>query len=158
MLALAQATSPPAHWGYYLIRSLEADASRCDDFDHGREEQLDETLNFIRSGDPLDDQTRSRLDRIPWNRAKKYRRLRQRFSEGAAAVRPGDASHVQATTVADAVAAITEVMSPNHKAIEYRLAFGETYSEVASDHGVTSGALKVRVKRWRDVIRAAVKV
>jgi hypothetical protein len=39
--------------------------------------------------------------------------------------------------------------------VERRLADGETYREIACSFGITEGALKVRVSRWRAEIRRA---
>src|SRR5262249_41144094 len=60
---------------------------------YGREELLWETLVVIQSGVPFNDECRKRLDRIPWNRAKKHRRLglhlRRRRSAEWEAIGPG---------------------------------------------------------------------
>ena len=68
--------SLPAHWQYYAERARQTHHGRVDDFGYGREELLSETLAVIESGSPFTDDCRQRLDRLPWNRAKKYRRLR----------------------------------------------------------------------------------
>ncbi len=66
----------PAHWQFYAERARQTHHGRVDDFGYGREELLGETLAVIQSGVPFTNDCRQRLDRIPWNRAKKYRRLR----------------------------------------------------------------------------------
>jgi hypothetical protein len=69
--------SLPAHWQYYAERARQTHHGRVDDFGYGREELLSETLAVIESGSPFTDDCRERLDRLPWNRAKKNRRLRR---------------------------------------------------------------------------------
>src|SRR5947207_14392833 len=91
----------PAHWQYYLDRSREADAGRADDLGLGREEQLWETLKVIESGEPFTDDTRRRLDRIPHNRAKKYRRVRGHLASRANPIDRNEAAHVRAVATTD---------------------------------------------------------
>ena len=151
----AHGTSLPAHWDYYLSRSLEAAAARYDDLGRGREEQLWETLDVIQKGAPFVDATRDRLDRLPRNRAKKYARLRRRLAARPGPARPVAAGHVEAIAVADAAAAVRRSLRPDQWDVEYRLACGETFAEVAHVYGVAPGTLKVRVTRWRVVLRSS---
>lgn len=66
----------PAHWQFYTERARQTHYGRVDDRGYGREELLWETLAAIQSGIPFTEDCRQRLDRIPWNRSKKHRRLR----------------------------------------------------------------------------------
>jgi hypothetical protein len=148
-------TSLPAHWDYYLDRSLEAQTARYDDLGHGREEQLWETLDVIQKGGPFDDATRERLDRLPWNRAKKHRRLRRRLAANVPPARPGEGPHVEEIAAADTATAVRGSLRPDQWDVEYRLARGETFAEVAPLYGVAPGTLKARVTRWRARLRSS---
>ncbi len=77
----------PAQWQYYAERARQTHRGRVDDFGYGREELLSETLAVIESGNPFTDECRQRLDRLPWNRAKKHRRLRLALRDGRSAER-----------------------------------------------------------------------
>jgi hypothetical protein len=154
-MSVEHASIPPS-WLYYQDRSAEADASRADDFGHGREEQLWETLKVIESGEPFTEACRSRLDRVAQNRAKKHRRLRLHLASLAGAVRRDDSPHVRAIAVADDMARVRRALSPVQWDVEWRLAGGETYGEVARTYELTPGALKVRVQRWRALIRTRI--
>jgi hypothetical protein len=67
----------PAHWQFYNDCSHQTHHGRVNDFGYGREELLWETLAAIEKGVTFIDACRRRLQRIAWNRAKKYRRLRR---------------------------------------------------------------------------------
>ena len=140
----------PAHWQYYADRAHEAHVGRADDFGHGREEQLWETLRVIERGEPFTNDCRSRLDRLPQNRAKKYRRLRRRLASMAPDLSKEQTSPVELN---DTVANVRRAMSDAEWQVEYALATGRTYSEIALTLGITADALKIRVSRWRKRIR-----
>ena len=138
------------HWRFYSDRSEQTHQGRVDDFGYGREELLSETLALIEAGVPFTDNLRRRLDRIPRNRSKKYRRLRIRiFQNSSGATRP----EVAAVELAEEVQQIRAAMAPDEWKTECRLAAGEGFAEVARDLGVTSGALKVQTSRRRRRIR-----
>ena len=67
-------SSLPAHWQFYAERAHKTHRGRVDDLGYGREELLWQALAVIASGSPFTDECRQRLDRLPWNRAKKHRR------------------------------------------------------------------------------------
>ncbi len=147
---LTSDSSLPTHWQSYAELARQTHQGRVDDFGYGREELLWEILALIESGVVFSDECRQRLARIPWNRAKKHRRLRHyRFS------RPSSASGQDDSTVemADWVAHVRSMLSPAEWDVERRLAVGQTYAEVALDHGLSPDALKVRATRWRTRVR-----
>lgn len=145
----------PAHWQFYAERARETHLGRVDDFGYGREELLWETLAVIQSGVAFTDDCRQRLDRIPWNRAKKHRRLRT-----CPVVRPlhGSAQEASAVEVADSVHQLRGMLSPGEWEVECRLAVGQTYAEVALAHSLSPDTLKVRAGRWRARIRRKLAV
>ena len=53
---------------------------------------------------------------------------------------------------------VHEALSPAAWQVECRLAEGETYAIVAGDSGLSEGALKMRVSRWRARVRKMVAV
>jgi hypothetical protein len=141
----------PAYWQFYSERARQADLGRLDDIGYGREELLWETLAMIESGVPFTDGCHQRLDQIPWNRAKKYRRLGRCLLESPA--RAG--GHETATVdVADSVDQVRGMLSPDEWEVERRLAGGQTYAEIAANIGLSPDALKVRASRWRARIRS----
>ena len=99
----------PAHWQFYADQARLAHHSRVDDFGYAREELLSETLAVIESGVPWTDDCRRRLERIPQNRAKKYRRLRHYFR----AKRPHSVeAESSAIDVADSIHQLRGMLSP----------------------------------------------
>jgi hypothetical protein len=145
-------SSLPAHWQYYAERAHEAHHGRVDAFAYGREELLWATLAVIESGSPFTDECRQRLNRLPWNRAKKYRRLRGRLMSRRTVASAQDLTAVDVAN-ADAVEQVRGMLSANEWKIECRLAAGQTYAEVALDCGLSPDTLKVRASRWRARIR-----
>jgi len=143
-------SSLPAYWQFYAERARQTHYGRVDDFGYGREELLWETLAVIQAGAPLTDDCRLRLDRIPWNRAKKHRRVRRFLLGRQSATGVEEASAVE---VADTVDQVRCMLSPGEWEVECRLAASETYAEVALDCGLSPDTLKVRAGRWRARIR-----
>jgi hypothetical protein len=141
-----------APWQYYHDRAREAHFGPADFFGFGREEQLWETLAVIEAGAPFNDACQQRLDRIPQNRAKKYRRL-MRYLKGAAVVfhRSGE----QAVDVADEAAAAQSYLTPTEREVEIRLATGDNFGDIAPDVMLSTAALKMRASRWRQRVREA---
>jgi hypothetical protein len=141
----------PPRWQFYADRARQTHDGRIDDFSYGREELLWESLRAIESDVPLTDDCKLRLDRIPHNRAKKHRRLRLHPS----CRRTPFADHSGFETVdrADLLAWVRLRLSPTEWEIERRLAYGQTYCQVAIDYGLSSAALKVRTARWRARVR-----
>ena len=137
-------------WNYYLQKSQEAHEAPYDDLGHGREEQLNEVLDVIQQGDSFGESTRKRLDRLPWNRAKKYRRLRFMLSRIQALSYSFAYHFIEAN---DEMAVVRQHLSLDNWDIELKLARGNTYLELAPTLGITSEALKVRVNRWRKQFR-----
>jgi hypothetical protein len=135
----------PPHWQYYSDRACEAHEGRSDDFGSGREEQLDETLRFIETGEPFTDDKRAALDRLPFNRSKKYARLRSYVFGHAVLSYREDLDPI--------IGYAHESLAPGEWEIECRLADGESYAAVAAENSV--GAIKMRVSRWRMRIREA---
>jgi hypothetical protein len=134
----------PPHWQYYADRSREADLGRVNDFGQGREELLNDTLKFFQTGEPFTDERRASLDRVPHNRAKKHRRLRL-YLFGHATLTYVDGPDDEAARLLDRV---HEALSSGEWEVECRLAAGEVYADMASG-GLSPGALKMRVSRWR---------
>jgi hypothetical protein len=147
--------SLPAHWQFYADRARQTNHGLVDDFGYGREELLWETLAVIESGIPFTDDCRQRLDRIPRNRAKKHRRLRRYLLGGPSSAVAQDDSIVE---VADSVEQVRGMLSPAEWEVEWRLAIGQTYAEVALDQGLSPDALKVRVSRCRARIRRKLEI
>ena len=145
--------SLPAHWQFYAERARQTHHGRVDDFGSGREELLWEALAVIESGSPFTDECRQRLDRLPWNRAKKHRRMRLHFLRRPS---PADTQKASAVDVADSVDQVRGMLSPGEWEVECRLAAGQTYAQVALDRGISPGTLKVTVGRWRARIRCKV--
>ena len=146
-------TALPAPWQYYADRARDAHHGRADDFNLGREEQLWATLEVIEKGEPFDDQCRMRLDRLPQNRAKKYRRLLQTMANLVFAkmeIKPMFIEH------RDEVEVVERHLSLDERSVERRLAEGESYSEIALDLNISEPALKVRVSRWRKRVRRSI--
>ncbi len=144
----------PTHWQFYADRARQAHLGLADDFGQGREELLNDTLTFIETGDPFTDEARDRLDRVPHNRAKKHRRLRL-YLFGHSALTCLDGPDDEAGRLLDEV---HEALSPAEWQVECRLAYGESYADIAGDIGVSEGALKMRASRWRARVREAVAV
>jgi hypothetical protein len=149
------ASSLPAHWQFYAERAHETHHGRVDAYGDGREELLWETLAVIQSGDPFTDDYRQRLDRIPRNRAKKHRRLRRHLLGRSL---PDRAQEAAAVKVTDSVDEVRGMLSPGEWEVEWRLAAGQTYAEVALDRGLSPDALKVRASRWRARLRRKLAV
>ena len=123
-----------------------------DDYGHGREEQLSETLAAIERKETFDDACRARLDRVPHNRAKKHRRMRQHLS----AVRTDvtvQSNPSESFETRELVRSVRRVLTGEQWAIEFRLALGESYSKLSREYEVSPAALKVRVCRWRVQVR-----
>lgn len=62
---------------------------------------------------------------------------------------------MEAIATADAAAAVRRLLRPDQWDVEYRLACGEMFAEVAPAYGMAPGTLKVRVTRWRAVLRSS---
>jgi hypothetical protein len=153
---MSTSNSPlPAHWQYYADRALQTHHRRVDELGYGQEELLWETLAVIQSGIPFTDDCRQRLDRLPWNRAKKHRRLRLYLLRKQSSDSRRKASAVEVT---DSVDQVRGMLSPDEWEVEWRLAAGQTYAEVALDRGLSPDALKVRAARWRAGIRGKLSV
>jgi hypothetical protein len=148
------APSLSTHWQYYLNRAREADINRLDTFGYGREEQLDAILTAIRDGIDFTEDLIGRLDRIPQNRARKHRRLLSHFRSPTTPSRQVEAAHVRTATLKDLAAHVRGLTSDDEWRVELRLAEGEGYEAISRDHGVSQGAMKVRVNRWRQRLRA----
>jgi hypothetical protein len=142
--------SLPAHWQFYSDRAYQAHHGRVDDFGYGCEELLWETLAVIQSGVRFTEDCRQRLDRIPWNRAKKHRRMRKLLAQGLPRER---ASETDIVETADLVDMVRCVLSPSEFEVEHCLASGQSYAKLAIGRGCSPDALKVRVGRWRARIR-----
>ena len=147
--------SLPAHWQFYAERARQTHRGRVDDFSYGREELLSETLAVIESGSPFTDECSQRLDRLPWNRAKKHRRMRLHFLRRPS---PADTQKTSVVEVADSANQVRGMLSPGEWEVERRLAAGQTYAQVALDRGISPDTLKVRVGRWRAQIRRKLAV
>ncbi len=145
----------PAHWLFYSERAHQTHHGRVDDFGYGREELLWEILELIQLGAPFTEDCRQRLDRIPWNRAKKHRRLRRCLVKGAF---PQSAEVAEPVELTDSIDQVRGMLSPSEWEVECRLAAGQTYAEVALDRGIFPETLKVRAGRWRARIRRKVSV
>ncbi len=141
-----------AQWQFYAQHARQTHYGRVDDFGYGREELLGETLAIIESDSPFTDECRQRLDRIPWNRAKKHRRLRLHF---LGRLPSSSAQEVSAIEVADSVDQVRGMLSPSELQVECRLAADQTYAEIALDCGLSGDTLKVRAGRWRARIRGS---
>jgi hypothetical protein len=150
---MSASTPLPAHWQFYADHARETHRGLVDDIGYGREELLWETLAVIESGTPFTDDRRQRLDRTPWNRAKKHRRLRLYLLN-----RPSSAGAQTDSTVevADSVEQVRGMLSQAEWNVEWRLAGGQTYAQVALDHGLSPEAMKVRAARWRARVRREV--
>jgi DNA-directed RNA polymerase specialized sigma24 family protein len=111
---------------------------------------LGEILAVIELKSPFSDDCRQRLDRIPWNRAKKHRRRRLQFP---GRLHSSSAQDVSAIEVADSVDQVRGMLSSGEWEVECRLAAGQSYAEVALDCGLSPDTLKVRAGRWRARIR-----
>ena len=144
----------PAQWQFYEERAWQTHHGRVDDFGYGREELLSEILAVIESGSPFTDDCCQRLDRLPWNRAKKYRRLRLFLRRPS----PADTQKTSVVEVADSANQVRGMLSPGEWEVERRLAAGQTYAQVALDRGISPDTLKVRVGRWRAQIRRKLAV
>jgi hypothetical protein len=140
----------PAHWQFYSERAHQTHHSRVDDLGYGCEELLCETLALIQSGVSFTEDCRQRLDRIPWNRAKKHRRMRKHLAQSLQLECPHETEFVE---MADLVDVVRRALSHSEFEVEYSLAHGQTYSELAIGRGCSPDALKVRVGRWRARIR-----
>jgi DNA-directed RNA polymerase specialized sigma24 family protein len=116
----------------------------------GREEQLWAILDAIEHGESFTESYRQKLDRLPRNRGKKYLRLLGRVALITPAVQAAGHSRVDNS---DEIERISQKMSQTEFNVEQRLASGETYAEIAAEIGASTGALKVRVGRWRQRIR-----
>ena len=137
----------PTEWQYYADRARDAHTASCDPLAAGREEQLDKILASIATGRDFTPAVVARLERLPWNRAKKHRRfdrtLRQRESvRERTALRPPHSIGEFPTLDAE------------HFRVEGLLIAGESYPVIARRMATTVAALKMRVVRWRRAIRA----
>jgi hypothetical protein len=144
-----------AHWQFYSERALQTHRGRVDDLAYGREELLWETLVVIESRSPFTDDCRQRLDRIPWNRAKKHRRLRLHLLQRGSLAADQKLRPVEVAGCS--IEQVRSMLSPNEWEVEYRLATGQTYADVARDRGISPETLKVRAGRWRARIRRKVE-
>lgn len=144
----------PVHWRFYEDRARQAHLGPADDYSQGREELLNDTLTFMKTGDPFTDEVRDRLDRLPQNRAKKHRRLRL-YLFGHSALNCFDGPDDDDARLLDQV---HEALSPREWDVECRLACGETFADVAGASGMSVGALKMRASRWRARVREMVAV
>jgi hypothetical protein len=146
-------TALPAPWQYYADRARDAHCGPANDFNLGREEQLWAILESIEKGESFDDQCRMRLDRIPQNRAKKYRRLLQTMANLA---RSKQVKYRVFLETRDEVEVVKRHLTLDERFVENRLAACESYSEIALSLGISVPALKVRVSRWRKRVRHSI--
>jgi hypothetical protein len=137
-------------WQFYAEYAHQTHIRRVDDFGYGCEECLWETLAAVESGSPFSDECRKRLERIPWNRAKKYRRLRYRRAVTAVV----GAAETFRVDVGDSIDRVRALLSADEWDVEWRLAHGATYAEVARGRDVSASSLKVKASRWRARIRS----
>lgn len=140
----------PAEWQYYCDRAAEAHQGRADHFGQGREEQLCETLAVIERGEPFTEACRRRLDRLPQNRAKKHQRLLRKFHLMALATPPVVTDAVDAKELSEFVERHLSLWEWD---VEWRLAVGESFNEIADSLDMTVTALKMRASRWRKRMR-----
>ncbi|HEV3438767.1 MAG TPA: hypothetical protein VG122_15485 [Gemmata sp.] len=141
------------HWQYYADLSSETHNGRVDNRGLGREEQLNETLEAIKRGEELNEAIKSRLGRMPHNRGKKHYHIRQYLIQNKS-LATYEESPLKRLILAEELALVRNALTPEQWAIENRLADGESYESIASDHRVTSATMKVRVHRWREKLRA----
>ncbi len=134
------------YWQYYADRAWETHQGRADEYGLGCEEQLCETLAVIQRDESFDEACRSRLDRMPHNRAKKHRRLRRY----RCTYRQVERNQIELT---ESISQIRVILTDEQFAVEFRLANGESYRELAHEFEVSVTALKVRVCRWRERVR-----
>jgi hypothetical protein len=153
-MSMADPPPLPPSWQHYANRSLQAHRAYADDYGQGREEQLNETLNLIQLNGTLTDEQRAGLDRIPHNRSKKYKRLRLHLL-ASRTLTCFDGPEDEDAWLLDQV---HEALTPAEWDVECRLAYGETYADVAGDTGVSVGALKMKVSRWRARVRETIAV
>lgn len=140
----------PVHWQYYARNAHLTDRRRCDCLAAGHEEQLDAILDAIAAGDDFTPERLACFERIPWNRAKKHRRL-------AHVLRRRESAQVdQLVRRADAADELPR-LSVEHLRVEWSLASGETYLGIASVLKLTVGALKMRLSRWRREVRGVTR-
>ncbi len=138
---------PPARQ-YYADRSRDTHRAACDRLGNVREEQLDGILDSIATGRDFTPDLFARLERLPWNRAKKHRRLQRtlRRLESARERSARRPSH-------DLKEYLT--LDAEHLQVERLTIAGDSYPVIARRLTTTVGALKMRVSRWRQAVRAA---
>lgn len=145
----------PAHWEYYRNHSLKTHHARCDHHGYGREEHLNETLRAIGESGQFDAATLNRLDGVAWNRAKKHRRLKMMLFSGFGWPKFFATCCEKVLITSDTVSAVRQSLKAGQWEVEWRLASGEPFQEIARDLGVAVGTLKVRVSRWRSRLRCS---
>ena len=114
----------------------------------GREEQLDEVIDSIARGIDFTPTLVARLERAPWNRAKKYRRLDRTLRRRES---------VREQTAFRPPRCVGEVLAldAEHLQVEQFLIVGDSYLVIARQLATTVSAFKMRLSRWRRAIRAA---
>lgn len=138
----------PTPWQYYAGRARDAHDSAYDQFAPGREEQLDEIIDSIARGIDFTPTVVARLERVPWNRAKKHRRLVCKLQRRES---------VRQLTALQPPRSVKELptLHAQHLRVERFLIAGHSYPVIARRLTTTVGALKMRVIRWRQAIRAS---
>lgn len=138
-------------WDFYSKLSQRSHRSCCDDFGHALEEQLWETLYAIEKCSVFNTDDLDRLERLPQNRMKKYRRLRLRMAQTAKQFIEHDFQSVDRKSTHDR---IRDELPAGAWAVEQQLAGADAYATIANELGISENALKMRVSRWRSKIRA----
>lgn len=140
-------------WEFYLEASRRADSEPLDSEGWGREEQLDEILHQMGSDAAFTPELCNRLNRLPWNRAKKHRALRRRYRSWAVAKTVADAHPCERLIDLESIESIRRRLTAKQFEVEDRLSQGQTYTAVAAVFQVSPGVLKMRVSRWRCEVR-----
>ena len=139
-------------WQCYAECSERTHRRRCDAFGNGSEEQCCKILDDIAKATEFTLGVRESIERLPWNRAKKHIRLQRCIRRRAEQF---DRERQQRRACPGPDTAVLDLLAPTQFAIETRLAEGESYCIIACDLGVAEGALKMKVSRWRQEVRAA---
>ena len=140
-------------WEFYLEASRRADSEPLDSEGRGREEQLDEILHQMGSDAAFTPELCNRLNRLPWNRAKKHRALRRRYRMVFANKTVPDQHPCERLIAEEAMETIRRKLTVMQFEIESRLSGGQTYAIVTAVFRQSPGVLKMRVSRWRREVR-----
>jgi len=105
----------------------------------------------------LTEAERDRLDRLPWNRSKKHIRQQRRLMAALGRVVKVSVVHTHQVMLDDEISRVRTKLTSEEWDVEWRLANGQTFDDVAEALRVKPEVLRKRASRWRSRVRSQVR-